>query len=363
MFDRVAKPVGSLGKLEDLVARIYAIRGSADISRKCVVVFLADNGVVCEGVANGGPEVTTAIARMMSAGRSCVCVMAERCGADVFCVDVGMRDTVEGVENRKLMNGTGNIAEGAAMSREACERAIRAGIDAVGERRGYHVIAVGETGIGNTTTASAMASVLLGRPVLEVTGRGAGLSDEGLARKRGAIERAISVNRPLADDPIDVLAKLGGLDIAAMTGAYLGGVKYGVPMVVDGVVSCVAALTAARIEPAVAEYLIPSHISAEPAGVLLTRALGFEPILDAGMRLGEGTGAVALFPLLDMAAAVLTGAATFDDIAVGGYDGYEPAEATGAGPVAAPESPGNPTAPERPPNKSDKPGKEGGRGR
>ena len=322
-FDQVAKPVGSLGKLETLLAKIAAVSGSVDIdlAKKCVLVFCADNGVTAQGVSQSGHEVTTAIARMLINGKSGVCVMAKACGADVFPVDVGMADTVDGILNRKLVFGTDDITEGSAMTRETAIKAIELGMALVKEKRehGYRLIATGETGIGNTTTASAMASVLLHAPVETVTGRGAGLSDEGLLRKRAAIAKAIRVNAPNAADPIDVLAKVGGLDIATMVGAYLGGALYRVPVVMDGVISAVAALTAVQINAAVRDYIIPSHISAEPAARLICEVLKTEPILHADMRLGEGTGAVALFPLLDMAAAVYHNAATFADIAVDAY--------------------------------------------
>lgn len=322
-FDGVAKPVGSLGRLETLLARIAAVYADENIEldKKCVLVFCADNGVVAEGVAQSGADVTTAIAEMMAAGKSSVCVMAKACGAQVFVVDVGMRDTVKGLLNRKLAQGTGNIATGPAMSRKMATAAIELGAELSRQRRaeGFRLIATGEAGIGNTTTASAMASVLLGSTVVEVTGRGAGLTDEGLARKRAAIERAITQNHPDPEDPLDILCKLGGLDIAAMTGAFLGGAAYGVPVVMDGMISAVAALCAVRLEPRVHGYIIPSHVSAEPAGRLLCEALGLEPVLHADMRLGEGTGAVALFPLLDMAATVYHRAATFAEIAVDVY--------------------------------------------
>ncbi|NLV17706.1 MAG: nicotinate-nucleotide--dimethylbenzimidazole phosphoribosyltransferase [Syntrophomonadaceae bacterium] len=317
-FDAIAKPVGSLGGLETLLARIGAVYAdeNIDIGKKCVLVFCADNGVVSEGVARNNEDVTTAIARMMALGKSSVCVMAEACGAQVFPVDVGMKDTVKGLIDRKIMNGTGNISNGPAMSRDMAVAAMEVGarLARQKQREGFRLVATGEVGIGNTTTASAMASVLLDRPVAEMTGRGAGLSDEGLSRKIAVIEQAINHNRPNPDDPLDILCKLGGLDIAAMTGVFLGGAAYGVPVVMDGVISAVAALCAVRIKPLVRDYIIPSHISAEPASPLLCQALGLEPILKADMRLGEGTGAVALFPLLDMAAAVYHRAALLVDI-------------------------------------------------
>ena len=322
-FDLVAKPIGSLGKLEELLARIAAAAGSADIdiSRKAVAVFCADNGVTKKGVANGGYEVTTAVAGILGQGKACVNVMAKSCGADVYCTDIGMVDTVDGLRDCKLMNGTDDIAEGPAMSRETAEKAIFIGVGTVKELKGkgYRLIAAGEAGIGNTTTSSAVCSALLNKPACEVMGRGAGLDDEGLRRKLAAIERAISINEPDPSDPLDVLSKVGGLDIAAMAGLYIGGALYGTPVVMDGFISGAAALIAVLLCPGVKGYIVPSHESGEPGARYLMDALGFSPVLQAGMRLGEGTGAVALFPLLDMALAVYRDAATFADIRVDQY--------------------------------------------
>ena len=323
-FDRIAKPVGSLGKLETLLARVAAITGTAevDVSKKCVLVFCADNGVLAQGVAQSHYDVTTAIARSLAAGTASVNAMAKAAGADVFSVDMGMIDTVPQVRNEKVAHGTADITQGPAMSRQQAERAVLTGLRLVGEKKtaGYQVIATGEAGIGNTTTSSAMASVLLHMPVDQVTGRGSGLTDAGLERKRRAIETAIAVNRPDPEDPLGVLSQLGGFDIAAMTGAFLGGAFYGVPLVVDGLISAVAALCAVRLCPLVREYLLASHLTAEPAGAKIMEALKLEPILYGGLRLGEGTGAVALFPMLDMAQAVYCHAATFEQISVAQYE-------------------------------------------
>ncbi len=322
-FDAVAKPVGSLGDLETLLARISAIQSSKefDIAKRCVLVFCADNGVTAQGVAQSDSGVTTAIARMLAIGKASVCAMACACKADVFPVDMGMCDTVEGLLPHKIRRGASDISQGPAMTRQEAVAAIEVGAELVRQKKeaGYRLIATGEAGIGNSTTSSAMAAVLLSRPVEDVTGRGAGLSDEGLARKRAAIVRAIHVNEPDADDPLDVLAKLGGFDIAAMAGVFLGGAAYKVPVVMDGLISSVAALTAVRLCPDAKDYILPSHLSAEPAGRLLSEAMDLSPILHAHMRLGEGTGAVALFPLLDAAVAVIRDAATFADIAVDAY--------------------------------------------
>ncbi len=322
-FDRVAKPLGSLGALETLLAKIAGIYGSAhiDITKKCVLVFCADNGVTAQGVAQSDSQVTTAIARMLAEGKASVCVMARACGADVFPVDIGMADTIKGLLPNKLARGTDDISKGPAMNRETAIKAIEVGLALVKEKKelGYRLIATGEAGIGNTTTATAMACILLHRPPELLSGRGAGLSDEGLLRKRRAIAEAIRVTEPDPCDPIDVLTKVGGLDIAAMTGAFLGGAIYRVPVVMDGVISTVAALCAVRLHGAVRDFILPSHLSTEPAAPLLCQELSLKPILHADMRLGEGTGAVALFPLLDMAAAIYHDAATFADIEVDAY--------------------------------------------
>ena len=322
-WDLVAKPLGSLGKLEELLCCIAAITGSAEIElgKKCVLVFCADNGVLAQGVAQCGHKVTTNIACSLAKGSASVNAMAHICGADVLAVDMGMVDGVPELLNCRLSAGTGDISVMPAMTREMAQEAILTGIRLVGQKKeeGYRLLATGEAGIGNTTSSSAMASVLLNLPVERVTGRGSGLSDEGMKRKQAAIRKALLVNQPDPSDPLDVLSKVGGFDIAAMTGVFLGGGYYHVPIVMDGLISSVAALCAVRLCPQVRDYILPSHITAEPAGQLILQELGFSPILDAGMRLGEGSGAVALFPLLDMAAAVYHSAATFDDLQMEAY--------------------------------------------
>ena len=322
-WDMIAKPLNSLGKLETMLARAAAVTGSADpnLQKKCVLVFCADNGVLAQGVAQSTYDVTTAIARSLAAGTTSVSAMSKAVGADVFPVDMGMIDTVPGLLDRKLAHGTGDISQGPAMTRAQAEQAVRTGIELVQEKKeqGYGLIATGEAGIGNTTSSSAVAAVLLGLPVEQVTGRGSGLSNECLIRKQNAIRSAIAVNRPDPADPLDVLAKVGGFDIAAMTGAFLGGALYRVPVVIDGLISSVAALCAARLCPYLRDFLLPSHVTAEPAGKLIMAELGLDPIIHGDLRLGEGTGAVALFPMLDLAAAVYHNAASFDGIQVEAY--------------------------------------------
>lgn len=326
-LDHIAKPIGSLGKLEHLLADIAAASGTAhiDIRKKCVLVFCADNGVLAQGVAQSTHDVTTAIAHSLARHTTSVCAMAKSAGADVFPVDMGMIDPVESLLPCSHGRGTADIALGPAMERELAASAILTGIELVRQKKaeGYRLIATGEVGIGNTTTSSAILSVLLEQPVEAVTGRGSGLTDEGLKRKQDVIRRAIAINHPIAADPLDVLHKLGGFDIAAMTGAFIGGALYHIPMIMDGFISGVAALCAIRMNPLIHDYILPSHITAEPAGQILMKEMKFSPLIHGDMRLGEGTGAVALMPLLDMAVSVYCHAASFDDIHVEKYEKWK----------------------------------------
>lgn len=324
-WNAVAKPIASLGKLEDIVVQLAGIAGSedVDVSKRVVVVMCADNGVVAQGVTQCGSEVTTIIADSVAQGRSSVCSMCRPVRIDTLSVDMGMAKAPSepSVLDRCIARGTGDISVGPAMTREQACQAIQVGIDLVGDLKaqGYRLIATGEMGIGNTTTSSAVASVLLGLPVEQVTGKGAGLSDEGLERKVSAIRRAIAVNRPDSNDALDVLAKLGGFDIAGLVGLFIGGAVHRVPIVIDGFISILAAYIAVRLCPVCAQTMVPSHISTEPATRMLTERLGVDPIIHAGMHLGEGTGAVCLVPLLDMALSLYDGS-TFDS---SGIDAYE----------------------------------------
>ncbi len=324
-WNAVAKPIGSLGQLELMVEKIAGLTGSidVDISKRAVMVLCADNGVVAQGVTQSEPEITTVIAGSVARGISSVCRMAQTVGADAVSVDMGMMTPSDapGVINRSIARGTGDISLGPAMSREQALTAIKTGVDLVAQMKadGYKILATGEMGIGNTTTSSAMAAAFLGLPVETVTGRGAGLSNAGLARKCAAIERALAVNEPDANDALDVLSKLGGFDIAGLVGLFIGGAVHRVPIVIDGFISALAAYTAARLCPACTCAMLPSHVSAEPAARMLFDELGIEPIIHAGLRLGEGTGAVLLFPLLDAALALYNGT-TFDDTGIEAYE-------------------------------------------
>lgn len=324
-WDSLAKPLGSLGELERAVARIGGAIGSADVhlNRRTLLVFCADNGVVAQGVSQSGPEVTAAVATALGAGTSTVNYLARGANCRVVPVDLGILDFpgAPGVENRRVCNGTGDISRGRAMTRAECVQAIEAGIQLVGReaKQGTRVVLLGEMGIGNTTTSSALACGLLNLPAQKLTGRGAGLSDEGLGRKIAAIQRAFSVNAPDVSNPIDLLSKVGGLDLAALCGACIGGALYRLPVLLDGLITAAAALCAVRLCPAVEDYLLASHVSAEPAAHLLLEALNLHPLISAGMRLGEGSGAVCALPLLDLALEVYHSGHTFGHLGIEAY--------------------------------------------
>ena len=323
-WDSIAKPLHSLGELENTLTQIAGITGTPEVrvEKKAVVAMCADNGVVEEGVTQTGQEVTAVVAENFLEGTTTCCVMCRQCGAELFPVDVGMVTDTKVRTDLKVAYGTRNMTREPAMTRDQAIRGIEAGIAMAEElkEKGYQVLATGEMGIGNTTTSSAVAAVLLGKPVEDMTGRGAGLTSEGLVRKINAIKKAIALNNPDRSDAIDVLAKVGGLDIAGMAGVFIGGAALGMPVVMDGFISCVSALIAIKICPQVSDHILASHVSKEPAAQLILKELGKEAIIHAGMCLGEGTGAVALFPMMDLSCAVYNSMSTFGDINVEQYE-------------------------------------------
>lgn len=314
-WDGLGKPLGSLGRLEKALIQIAGIQRTGDvhIDRKALVIMCADNGVVEEGVTQCGQEVTATVAENFLDEKSCVAIMCRRAGTKICPVDIGMAVDTPRVEKRKIAYGTKNMAKEPAMTREQAVAAIEVGIAKAEElhAQGYEMLATGEMGIGNTTTSSAMTAVYLGLDVETVTGRGAGLSSHGLQRKIHAIKQAIAVNQPDPEDPLDVLAKVGGLDIAGMCGLFLGGAAQQMPVIMDGFISQVAALTAVRLVPECADYILASHVSEEPGANILLKALEKDAFLTCGMRLGEGSGAVALFPILDFASDIYHKMSTF----------------------------------------------------
>lgn len=340
----VAKPLFSLGKLETAVIRMAGMKRTADVSldKKGLVIMCADNGVVTEGVTQTGQEVTAIVADNFTKDAASVVIMSKTAGVDAFPIDIGMVTDVESVTVPawKVAYGTKNFAKEPAMEIGQVLQAIQIGIQIVKEKReaGYEILATGEMGIGNTTTSSAVAAVLLGVDADLVTGRGAGLTTEGLERKSRVIKEAISRYQlreiltkgraqaeagdsvAQAEAAIQVLAAVGGLDIAGMAGLFLGGAIYGVPILVDGFISSVAALCAAEITPVAKEYMMASHVSKEPAGRMVLDALGLDPFLFCDMCLGEGSGAVAVLPVLEMGLQVYRQMGTFQDIHVEQYE-------------------------------------------
>lgn len=322
----VAKPLFSLGKLEEAIITMAGMKGTAEfeLKKKGLVIMCADNGVVAEGVTQTGQEVTSIVADNFTKKAASVSIMSEVAGADLFPVDIGMAVDVPSVtkSEQKVAYGTKNMAKEPAMTREEACRAILVGIRMVQtlKARGYDILATGEMGIGNTTTSSAVAAVLLDRQVEEVTGKGAGLTSAGLEKKIAVIHKAIDLHKPDASDVPGVLSKVGGLDIAGLAGIYLGGAIYHIPIVLDGFISAAAALCAVRMAPAARDYMLPSHASTEPAGKLLLDVLGLSPLLDCGMCLGEGSGAVAVLPLLEMGLQVYRRMSTFEEIKIVSYE-------------------------------------------
>ena len=320
---QLAKPPGSLGRLEDLSIQLAGITGQVHnrMEKKHLLVFAADNGVVEEGVSSAPQSVTLMQTVNLTRAKTGASVLCKHFGCGITVCDVGVNAdiTEPRVLNRKIAYGTKNIVHGPAMTREQAERAILTGI-ALAMETEADVIGIGEMGIGNTTTSSAVLSVLLDADVEAVTGRGGGITDESFRRKKEVIRTAIAVNKPVRNDVVDVLAKVGGFDIAAMCGAFLGCAVTRRPVVIDGFISAVAALCACRLCPDAVDYFIPSHASYEIGYRLSMDAMGLEPLFLLGMRLGEGSGCPLAFEVLSAACAVINDMATFDQAGID--DGY-----------------------------------------
>ena len=316
---RLAKPPGSLGRLEELSVQLAGITGKVhnELPRKRLLVFAADNGVVAEGVSSAPQSVTMQQTINLTRGKTGAAVLAKRFGCGLTVCDVGVNaDLCESaVLNRKIAYGTQNICAGPAMTREQALQAILTGA-AVAENVDADAVGIGEMGIGNTTTSSAVLAVLLGADVDKVTGRGGGITEESFRKKKAVIRTAIAVNWPNRDDVIDVLAKVGGFDLAAMCGAFLGAAASRRAAVIDGFISAVAALCAVRLCPLVRGYLIPSHASFEIGYRLAMEELALRPLFDLGMRLGEGSGCPLAFQVLDAACAVMNNMASFDEAGI-----------------------------------------------
>ena len=315
----LAKPPHSLGMLEEISVRFAGMTGRLynHAKKRRILIFAADNGVVEEGVTSAPQSVTLAQTINFTRGLTGVAVLAKHYNTELRVVDVGINaDFAQpGVLNRKVAMGTKNLAKEPAMTREQALEAFASGFEQAQEaaKEGVEILGVGEMGIGNTTTSSAVLSCLLGLTAEETTGRGGGVNDAGFVRKKQIIDAAISMHAPDPSDVVDVLAKLGGFDLCAMTGAFLGAAASRLPVVIDGYISAVAALCASRICSACVDYFFASHISCERGYMLAVDAMGVKPMFRLEMRLGEGSGCPIAFEVIDSALTVLRDMATFEE--------------------------------------------------
>ena len=318
-LDILAKPIGSLGKLEDIAAKLAGITGKVHnkINKKGVIVMCADNGVVDEGVSAAPQSITALLTENMAKGIMGVCVLSGQAGADVKVVDIGVNAKFNNpkIIDRKIAFGTHNISKEPAMTRIDAIKAIEIGIEIVDKlvEEGYDLLGTGELGIGNTTTSAAVLSALSGLSPDITVGMGVGLTKEQFENKKRVVSRALEVNMPDKNDVLDVIAKVGGLDIAGLCGCFLGAAKNRIPIVIDGYISSAAALCAYKLNPLLHDFMFPSHLSAEQGASYMMKELGLEPLLDLKMRLGEGSGCPFAFYIIESALAIINHMGTFDD--------------------------------------------------
>ena len=325
--DVLTKPQGSLGRLEELSIRVAGMTGilTPPLARKAVIVMAGDHGVAAEGVSAFPQAVTVQMVANFLAGGAGINVLARHVGARVVVVDIGINGDVppgEGLLSRKIARGTGNIARGPAMTREQAAQAILTGVEIVREEaaRGLDMVATGDMGIANTTPSSAVVAAITARPPADVTGRGTGIDDIAWAHKVQVIERSLAVNRPQGADGLDVLAKVGGFEIGGLAGVVLGAAASRIPVVVDGFISTAGALIATEICPTARHYIIAAHRSVEVGHQVALDRIGVRPLLDLGMRLGEGTGAALAMDIVEAAGKVLAEMATFTNAGVSNRD-------------------------------------------
>ncbi|MDD2585880.1 MAG: nicotinate-nucleotide--dimethylbenzimidazole phosphoribosyltransferase [Syntrophomonadaceae bacterium] len=322
-LNNLTKPPGSLGVLEDLIIQLAGITGEvmAKVENKMVIVMAGDHGVVEEGVSIAPQSVTPQMVHNFLNGGAGINVLSRCAGAQVKVVDVGVADpnlSDAKLISRKIRLGTANMTKGPAMSREEALQAIKIGVEVAEDEinQGIKLLATGEMGIGNTTPSSAILAVYSGAALSSIVGPGVGLDDNGVSNKTKAIERALMVNKPDSADPLDVLSKVGGLEIAGLTGVILGSAARKVPVVIDGFISGAAALVACKLAPQVKDYIIASHLSEEPGHKIMLETLGLEPMLRMRMRLGEGTGAALAFNLVEAATRIMSEMTTFEEAGV-----------------------------------------------
>ncbi|MBL6966785.1 MAG: nicotinate-nucleotide--dimethylbenzimidazole phosphoribosyltransferase [Anaerolineales bacterium] len=320
--DDLTKPRGSLGQLEDISVKIAGITGEVHpkLTHKVVTTMAGDHGVVAEGVSAYPSEVTPQMVMNFVFGGAAINVLSQHVGARVIIVDMGVASELDhpAVVNKKIALGTKNIAQGPAMTRAQAIQAIEAGAAVVEAEleKGLDILATGDMGIGNTTPSAAIAAAITGRSVQEIAGRGTGVDDEGLQRKITAIQKALDVNHPNAEDGLDILAKVGGFEIGGLAGAILAAAAHRKPILIDGFISTAAAMVAVSLAPQTRHYLIAAHRSQELGHQIMLEWLGLEPLLDLGLRLGEGTGAALGISLVEAACKILDEMATFSEAGV-----------------------------------------------
>lgn len=330
--NRLSKPQGSLGRLEEISLRLAGIQGreKPEIMDKAVIIMAGDHGVIQENIVDWPQEVTAQMVLNFLKGGAGINVLSRFVGARVIIVDLGVAKDLDphpALKSMKIARGTNNMAKGPAMTRDQALAALEAGIKILGEEveKGLDIVATGDMGICNTSPSAAICAVITGRSVKEVTGRGTGINDDQLVRKVRMIEKAISLNRPNPKDPLDTLTKVGGFEIAGMAGVMIGAAARGIPVVLDGFISGAAALIATALAPGAREYMFAGHKSTEPGHRAVLAHLGMKPILDLDMRLGEGTGAVLAIAVIEASARVLSEMATFEEAGVFSHpDGLDP---------------------------------------
>lgn len=333
IFNSIAKPLDGLGDFEEVICKIAGIQETPDISigRRAAVIMCADNGIVEEGVSQSGKEITLSVARALGLGISSACTLGRAAKVDIIPVDIGIDsdEKVEGVRGYKVSKGTKNFLKQKAMESDEVLRAIGTGIELVKTLKdeGYNMLVTGEMGIGNTTTSTCVLAAALLLDSDEITGRGAGIDDKGLLRKKEVIRKALSKYHfnDIKDEKeraFNILMSVGGLDIAALSGVAIGGALFHVPIVLDGLISTTSAVIADMMVPGVRSFLIASHAGREKGNNLALKRLGLSPYINGNMALGEGTGAIMLFPLLDTVYSFYKNAAVFNDYNMKEYERY-----------------------------------------
>ena len=323
-LDSLAKPIGSLGELEEIVVKMAGITGKIynKIHKKNIVIMCSDNGIWEEGISNCPKGLTVSITENFVKGITGVCILGDFFKCHRTIVDIGTDYDFQndGIINKKVAYGTKNIVKEAAMTRTQCIKAIETGIEIIDGlvKKGYDLFGTGEMGVCNTATSSAVLSAILKLPVDETVGKGSGITEDKFKAKKAAVENALKINNPDSADVIDVITKVGGFDIAGICGCFLGAAKNRVPIVIDGFISSVAALCAVKLNENIIDFLFPSHLSAEPAANYVMKELGLKPMLNLNMRLGEGSGCPMAFEIIEAALYTMENMGTFQEAKVDG---------------------------------------------